>query len=81
MLITLGGFVASNILVLTFWQRYKSNPTRLSVESSHVPLNQLPLPAITFCQISRVDLSSSSMLIDQMYVVHGVRFETGEIRS
>lgn len=66
MLLTLGGFVASNLLVETFWQRYKSNPTRLSVGSSHVPLNQLILPAITFCQISRLDLSSAYSLIDRL---------------
>lgn len=67
-LVTIGGFVASNLLVETFWQRYKSNPTRLSVESSYVPLNQLDIPAVTFCQISRVDFNGINTLIDKLQV-------------
>lgn len=65
---TLGGFIASNLLVETFWHRYKSNPTRLSVESSHIPLNVLYMPAITICQVNRVDLKRVSVFIDTLYV-------------
>lgn len=64
----------------SFWLRYKSNPTRLSVGSSHVPLNQLAIPALTFCQISRVDFTRVHTLIDKLYIKfsilekHNVKF-------
>lgn len=63
---TFGGFIASNILVATFWERYKSNPTRLSIASTHVPLNLLKMPAITICQINRVDNNRAYTLIDKL---------------
>lgn len=66
-LMTCGGLIASNILVATFWDRYKSNPTRLSIESTHVPLNRLFLPAITLCQINRIDYNRAFVLIDKLY--------------
>lgn len=70
---TIVGFIASNVLVDTFWLRYKENPTRLKVDSFYKPLNMLDLPAITICQVKHVDEERALNFIDQLLVWNGKR--------
>lgn len=65
---TIVGFIASNVLVDTFWLRYKDNPTRLKIDSFHRPLNALNLPAITICQVKHVDEERARKFIDGLLV-------------
>lgn len=62
-IMVIGGFIASNLLVETFWLRYKSNPTRLTVVTKHEPITRLRLPGITICPVDRIDLSRASTFI------------------
>lgn len=66
LIVTIVGFIASNVLVDTFWLRYKDNPTRLNVESFHMPFNTLDLPAITICQVKHIDEERALKFIDEL---------------
>lgn len=63
----IGGFVASNLLVETFWLRYKSNPTRLSVVTKHEPITRLVLPGITICPVDRIDSQRAGHFISRLW--------------
>lgn len=80
LIVTVVGFIASNVLVDTFWLRYKANPTRLKVDSFHQPLNMLDLPAITICQGQHIDEERARMFIDELLVTesNGKRFWFGK---
>lgn len=56
-------FITANILVHTFWLRYKSNPTRMNVESNHVPINNLEFPTLTLCQLNRLNYDNAQKLL------------------
>lgn len=58
----------ANVLVNVFWQRYKSNPTRVNVDTNHAPLNQLNFPAVTICNIARMSYDRSKYVVDTMLV-------------
>lgn len=45
-------FIFCNILIAHFWMRYKSNTIKNTIESNHVPLPNLQLPAITLCPLT-----------------------------
>lgn len=62
----IGGFVASNLLVETFWLRYKSNPTRLSVVTKHEPITRLVLPGVTICPVDRIDIHRATQFINRL---------------
>lgn len=47
-------FIVSNVLVDVFWERYKTNPTRVNVDTNHAPISELNFPAITICNIARM---------------------------
>lgn len=47
-------FIMSMVLVNVFWERYKTNPTRVNVDTNHAPLSELNFPAITICNIARM---------------------------
>lgn len=63
-------FIFCNILVASFWIRYKSSPTVMRIGSSHNPLSTLKLPAITFCHTNRVSTIRAMALINRLYVRH-----------
>lgn len=58
----------ANILVNVFWERYKSNPTRVNVDTNHAPLNLLDFPAVTICNIARMSYERASYVVDTMLV-------------
>lgn len=68
LIVTLVGFIASNVLVNTFWLRYKDNPTQLQIDSFHKPLNWLDLPAVTICQIKHIDEARAGKFVDELLV-------------
>lgn len=53
-------FIVSNVLVDFFWQRYKTNPTRVNVDTNHAPLTELNFPAITICNIARMSFERAN---------------------
>lgn len=69
LIVTIVGFIASNVLVNTFWLRYKDNPTQLKIDSFHKPLNLLDLPAVTICQVKHVDEARAGKFIDELLVM------------
>ncbi|KAG4077291.1 hypothetical protein HA402_009920 [Bradysia odoriphaga] len=72
LIVTVVGFIASNVLVDTFWLRYKANPTRLKVDSFHKPLNMLDLPAITICNGQLIDEDRARKFIDELILPSNV---------
>ena len=42
-------FMGGNALLATFLIRYKSNPTRLNVDTNHEPIGNTAFPAVIFC--------------------------------
>lgn len=68
LVVTIVGFIASNVLVDTFWLRYKDNPTRLKIDSFHKPLNILDLPAVTICQVNNMDVERAYNFVNQLLV-------------
>lgn len=58
--------ITSFSLLGTFVHQFKTNPTRVNVQSSHVPINQLPFPGVTFCNIKRIHSSRANELIDSL---------------
>lgn len=59
-------FIFCNLLVVDFWKRYKSNSTRMTVASNHLPLPTVQLPAITLCPVSLIDSNRLATFIDNM---------------
>lgn len=66
-LVLISSFIFCNILVAHFWLRYKSNSTKMTVPSNHIPLPSLSLPSITICPIDYIDSHRLSALIDRLY--------------
>ncbi|XP_055316922.1 sodium channel protein Nach-like [Sitodiplosis mosellana] len=69
-LILILSFIFCNILVAHFWLRYKSNSTRMTVASNHLPLPTLRLPKIAFCPITHIDSHRLSIFMDTIKFEH-----------
>jgi hypothetical protein len=54
---------------MTFLVRYKSNPTRINVETNFAPISELEFPAITFCNPNFIIGSQVKALADSLLVV------------
>lgn len=48
-IIPLTCFICAIALMVTFLMRYKSNPTRINVETNYGPISEIEFPAVTFC--------------------------------
>lgn len=59
-------FVIANTLVSTFWSRYKSNPTRMNIETNHGSLQEVSFPAITFCSTNRISFLKAIKLVQTL---------------
>lgn len=59
-------FILSNVLVDVFWERYKTNPTRVNVDTNHAPLSELNFPAITICNIARMSFDRAQYVSTTM---------------
>lgn len=64
--IVIGAFIAANAMVGTFWTRYKSNPTRMNVQSNHEPSQLLPFPGITLCSSTRISETKSREFVNTL---------------
>lgn len=64
--IVIGAFIAANAMVGTFWTRYKSNPTRMNVQSNHEPSILLPFPGITLCSTARISEIKSRDFVETL---------------
>lgn len=65
-IVSASGFCTANVLVSVFWERYRSNPTRMNVESNCVPLVYLDLPSVTICAANRISYSKTMRFIDSL---------------
>lgn len=74
-IIVLGMFITSNVLVDVFWERYKTNPTRVNVDTNHAPMAELNFPAITICNIAKMSYERA------YYVSTTVELPTNVTRS
>lgn len=61
--------ITSFYLLGTFFLQFKGNPTRVNVQSSHVPISELNFPGVTLCNIKRIHYARASQLIDSLFVV------------
>lgn len=61
--ITVGSFITANTLIATFWTRYKSNPTRMNVETNYAPISDITFPAITFCSSNLISIKKISAFV------------------
>ena len=59
----------ATLIVATLWERYFSNPTQIHIESNHEPIGNLPLPAITFCHASKIDVNRTMNFFDTLYAI------------
>lgn len=66
--ITLVSFITANTLISTFWSRYKSNPTRMNVETNYAPMAQISFPAVTFCSSDAISLGKVNEFVKTLYV-------------
>ena len=58
--------ITSFSLLGTFVHQFKSNPTRVNVQSSHVPIAELTFPGVTFCNIKRIHSLKANQLVDTL---------------
>lgn len=56
-------FMCGISLMVTFLMRYKSNPTRINVDSNFGPIRDLTFPAIILCNTNFFTESQANMLI------------------
>lgn len=61
-------FIFCNILIAHFWLRYKSNTIKSTIESNHVPLPNLPLPAITLCPLTEINPHRLAEISRELYL-------------
>lgn len=55
-------FVFASFLLSLFVKRYLSNPTRVIIETNHMPIGHVDYPAITFCPIHQMTTTSAMKL-------------------
>jgi Amiloride-sensitive sodium channel len=60
-------FCCAIALMVTFLIRYKSNPTRVNIETNFGAIYELDFPAVTFCNPNFIADSMVSGLIKSLY--------------
>lgn len=58
--------ISCNLMVMSISQRYLNNPYKIIVASSHLPSSELPIPAITFCRINRINHDRAIKFVNQL---------------
>uniref|UniRef100_A0A1B0CQE6 Putative sodium channel protein nach n=1 Tax=Lutzomyia longipalpis TaxID=7200 RepID=A0A1B0CQE6_LUTLO len=66
--ITTSSFILAIMLINTFWEAYKTNPTRMNVESVNVPITELDFPAVTFCNVNRINVERTMELAESLNI-------------
>lgn len=59
-------FGTANMLVNAFYIRYKSNPTRMNVETNFGPIAEVPYPAITVCSTNYVSMKKTRSFVNSL---------------
>lgn len=61
-------FLCATALMATFLMRYKSNPTRINVDTNFGPISEIEFPAVTFCNPSFITDSQVAALVNSLWV-------------
>lgn len=61
-------FICASALMVTFLMRYKSNPTRINVDTNFGPISEIEFPAVTFCNPNFITNSQVMGLIASLCV-------------
>ncbi|XP_059611780.1 sodium channel protein Nach-like [Phlebotomus argentipes] len=77
LIVTSTSLILAIMLVNTFWEEYKTNPTRMNVESVNVPISELDFPAVTFCNVNRIIIERTEEFAESLIVPSSL----GEISS
>ena len=56
-------FICAITLMVTFLLRYKSNPTRINVDTNYAPISEIEFPAVIFCNPNFISDSQVMTLI------------------
>lgn len=61
-------FLCACALMATFLMRYKSNPTRINVDTNFGPISEIEFPAVTFCNPNFITDSQVAALVNSLWV-------------
>lgn len=64
--ISLCGIVFALVMMQLSWVRFKNNPTITTIETTTHPIWNIPFPAVTVCNINKIDKSRTSHLMEQL---------------
>lgn len=61
-------FLCAIALMATFLMRYKSNPTRINVDTNYGSISEIEFPAVTFCNPNFITDSQVAALVNSLWV-------------
>ncbi|XP_068147632.1 LOW QUALITY PROTEIN: sodium channel protein Nach [Drosophila tropicalis] len=73
LLISLVMFICAIVMAQTFYADYRSNPTRMNVESDHTPVNYLYFPPITICPDVLFNMEKSQAFLQTLHLPQGTK--------
>ncbi|KAH8372850.1 hypothetical protein KR009_006574 [Drosophila setifemur] len=71
MLISLVMFICAVVMAHTFYIDYRSNPTRMNVESDFTPVNNLYFPPVTICPDVLFNMQKSKVFLRTLELPNG----------
>lgn len=58
--------ISCNLMVLSISQRYRENPVKMVVDSSHLSTAGLAIPALTICRINRINYGRAVRFVNTL---------------
>uniref|UniRef100_A0A182QFM1 Sodium channel protein Nach n=1 Tax=Anopheles farauti TaxID=69004 RepID=A0A182QFM1_9DIPT len=63
------------IMGMIAWMRFRTTPTITTIETMTYPIWNIPFPAVTVCNINKIDKRKASVIIDQIVKEFGMSEE------
>ncbi|KAH8291358.1 hypothetical protein KR054_010966 [Drosophila jambulina] len=80
LLISLVMFICAVVMAHTFYVDYRSNPTRMNVESDHTPVTNLYFPPVTICPDVLFNMQKSKAFLETLQLPKGAEL-SGILRN